>query len=882
MSTRRTDEDFSQEVHAHLELEIARLVEDGMTPADARAAALRAFGNVGAVKERYYEANRWMWLEHLALDLRYGWRGLRKSPAFVVSTVLTLAVGLGLLTVVFTIFNAYVLRPFAVRDPGSLHRLGWRAHEAGGASFRWRDYQALSERRDLFTDVVAEDTRFVNSEGRTLAADFVSDNYFETLGPRMLLGRALGRGDARAPVAVLSQQAWDRLFAADPAVLGRPLDLDGRSFVIVGVVRAEFTGLDDFPRDLWIPLSTYADLVRPDIISQGGTNQPRSLEITARLRPDVGAAQAQAALTPLMSTLIDQKGDRRLGAEAHSAKAADFRAHVEPQGTPNPLSLGLLAILSPVFAAFGLVLVTACANVSNVMLSRAIGRHREIAVRLSLGATRGRVVRQLLTEGLLVAVLAGFAGLALAAWTLRVGMVMLFGTLPPSYAALLRVVPLNFDSRVFLFAFFVSSVATLMFALVPAVKASRLRLTDALHGERTGTLSGTRLRNVLVVGQVAVSLVLVVTALTLARNGASLGAIDLGFQTQGVFSINVRGDEDQLVRPLAEALASDPRVAELAVTGGNPLFERSRSVAAAPASTPTGSAVGMRYTFVSPEYFALLRMPIVQGRGFRPDEGRSAARLAVVSAATAKAFWPGVNPIGQTIRIERPEGRPVNELPGYSEVAVVGIVPDVVSGMIFDGQDAGHIYLPMHPADPHATALLLRFRPDRNLGPSALQEVFRRVAPDPQVFEMLPLGDMRAAQMYPLRAASWIGTLLAAIALVLSVTGLYGVLSYTLMQRTREIGIRMALGATAAAVVRLVMGQSARLAGIGAAIGLAVAFGVLKVLSSAIQMSRVSVLDAAAFGGGLALIAIATAFAAYHPARRATRVDPAVTLRADQ
>ena len=869
MSTRRSDEDFTREVQAHLDLEIARLVEDGMTPADARAAAIRAFGNVGAVKERFYEANRWMWLDHLTQDLRYAWRGLRKSPAFVVSTVLTLAVGLGLLTVVFTIFNAYVLRPFAVRDPGSLHRIGWRAHDAGGASFRWRDYQALGERRDLFDAVIGEDTRFVNSEGRTLAADFVSDNYFEALGPRVLIGRALGRGDARAPVAVLSLQAWDRLFARDPAVLGRELDLDGRPFVIVGVMSPEFTGLDDYPRDVWIPLSTYADLVRPDIISLGAS-QPRSIEITVRLRAGVGAAQAQAALTPEIASMIDPRVDRR-----------DFRAEVRPQGTPNPLSLGLLAILSPVFAAFGLVLVTACANVSNVMLSRAIGRNREIAVRLSLGATRWRVVRQLLTEGLLVAILAGFAGLALAAWTLRVGTVMLFGTLPPSMAALLRVVPLNFDYRVFLFALLVSSLATLMFALVPALKASRLRLTDALHGERTGTLSGARLRNALVVGQVAVSLVLVVTALTLARNGASLAAIDLGFQTQGVFSINVRGEDDALVRPLAEALASDPRVAEMAVTGGNPLFERTRSVAAAPASSSPGSAVGMRFTFVAPEYFSLLRIPVVQGRGFRPDEGRSSARLAVVSATTAKAFWPGANPIGQTIRIERPDGRPVNELPGYSEVAVVGIVPDVVSGFIFDGQDAGHIYLPMHPADAHATSLLFRPRSDRELGPSAMQEIFRRIAPDPQVFELIPLGDMRAAQMYPLRAASWIGTLLAAIALALSITGLYGVLSYTLSQRTREIGIRMALGATAVAVVRLVMGQSARLAGIGAAIGLAVAFSVLKVLSSAVQMSRVSVLDATAFGGGLALIAAATAFAAFHPARRATRVDPAVTLRAD-
>jgi hypothetical protein len=223
----------------------------------------------------------------------------------------------------------------------------------------------------------------------------------------------------------------------------------------------------------------------------------------------------------------------------------------------------------------------------------------------------------------------------------------------------------------------------------------------------------------------------------------------------------------------------------------------------------------------------------------------------------------------------------VNELPGYTEVTVVGVVPDVVSGMVFDGQDAGHIYLPAHAGDPHVYALLMRPRADRELGPSALQDVFRKVAPDPQVFEALPLGDMRAAQMYPIRAASWIGSLLGAIALALSVSGLYGVLSYTLTQRTREIGIRMALGATGAAVVRLVMGQSGRLAGIGAAVGLAVAFSVLKVLSSAIHMSRVSVLDGVAFSGGLAIVLAATAFAAYHPARRATRVDPSVTLRAD-
>ena len=380
-------------------------------------------------------------------------------------------------------------------------------------------------------------------------------------------------------------------------------------------------------------------------------------------------------------------------------------------------------------------------------------------------------------------------------------------------------------------------------------------------------------------GQVAVSLVLVVIALTLARNSTALGAIDLGYQTSGVYSVNIRGEKTGLVPKLAEILASDPRIGEVAVTGGNPLFIRSRAVAAS--SGAGRAATGTRYTFVSPEYFSILRMPILRGRGFRPDEARSSARVAIVSEATARAFWPGADPIGQSIRIERPEGRPVEELPGYADVTVIGTTRDVVSGMMFDGRDAGHIYLPTHAADPQAIAVLLRPRTDAPLGPEALQEIFRRAAPAPGAFEALPLEEMRSTQMYPVRAASWVGSLLGAIALLLSVSGLYGVLSYTMTQRTREIGIRMALGATAGAVVRLVMRQSARLAGAGAIIGLLIAFSALKALSAVIQLQTVSLLNLVPFAAGLAVVLGATAAAAFQPARRATRVDPAETLRAE-
>jgi predicted permease len=862
---RRTHEDFGEEVRAHLELETERLIGEGLSPDAARRAARKAFGNVVAVTERFHEASRWFWLEQLSQDLRYAWRGMVKSPSFLATSVLTLAIGLALVTVAFTIFNAYVLRPFAVEDPASLHRIGWRTRDGGGQAFRWRDYQELRERRDLFDASVAEDMRFVSSNGRPLSTALVSENYFEALRPRVLLGRPLAAIDAGAPVIVLSYQAWQRLYAGDPGALGREVEIDGRPFAIVGVIGPAFAGLDEYPRDAWVPITSYAE-GRPGLL---GAGEPARLEITARLRTDVNLAHAESALTPFMARMSDRASD-----------AGGVRAHIRPSATPNPLSLELLAVLSPVFAAFGLVLAAACANVSNVMLARAIARRREIGVRLALGASRGRVVRQLLTEGLLIAVLAGVAGLALAAWALRAGLVALFSTLPPSMASLLRVVPMDFDARVFLFALGVAAATTLVFALLPALQASRLSLTDALRGQRSGTVAGSRLRSALVMGQVAVSLVLVVGALTLARNFTALAATDLGYRTEGVYSVNVRGEQTGLVPRLAEALAADSRIAEVAVTGGNPLFIRSRAVAA---SAGGGTApAGTRYTFVSPEYFSILRMPIVRGRAFRPDESRASARVAIVSEATGRAFWPGANPVGQIITIERPEGRPVDELPGYAEVIVVGTTRDVVSGMLFDGRDAGHIYLPTHPADPHAIAVLVRPRAEGAIGPdSALQQIFRRVSSTPEVFEAVPLDDMRRVQIYPLRAAAWIGLLLGAIALVLSVSGLYGVLTYTMNQRTREIGIRMALGATAGAVVALVMRQSARLAGAGAIAGLVFSFGAMKALSAAIQLQSVSLLQVVPFAGGVTLVLAATAAAAFQPARRATRVDPAETLRAE-
>jgi predicted permease len=863
-SRRRTRADFSDEVQAHLDLEADRLIAEGFSPEEARDSARRAFGNVAIVKERFYETSRWTWLEQFAQDLGYASRQLRHSPAFVATTVATLAVALGLLTIAFTIFNAYWLRPLAVRDPSGLHVIAWRSRTSGGPSFRWHDYQALAARTDLFSAAVAEHGRFVTSGERAVAAGLVSANYFGSLAPAMALGRGLGIADEDGgTAAVLSHDAWTRLFDRDPGVLGRPIDLNGRPFTIVGVAGEGFSGLGgESPRDVWVLLTTYAALEVPALI---GPNQPREIEIAARLNDSVTAAQAASALSPLMRELL--------------AGQDDVRAAVRPQSSLNSLTFDDLMVLSPIFGAFVLVLVTACANVSNVMLARATARQREIAVRLSIGARRGRIVRQLLTEGLLLAVLAGLAGLVVAAWGLRAAMALLFSTLPPSVVGIVRLAPMTIDYRVFLFALTVATAATLLFGLLPALQASRPKLTDALHGQGGGLRRGARLRSALVIGQVAVTIVLVILAVTLARNGAAVGAIDLGFTVEGVTSVNVRGPQDELAGSVAMALAEDPRVAEVAVSSGNPLFNTARRVAAAPAGG--SAAIPTPSTFASPEFFSILRIAIERGRGFSDEEARTAAKVAIVSASTASAMWPGEDPVGQTLQIEPPNGRPVAALPGYSRVIVVGVVQDVVSGMLVSGRDTGHIYLPTSVANAQAKAILVRGRTDRDLGPQAFDEIFKRAVTDAQALEAIPLAEIRDLQIYPLLAASWVGTLLGAVALVLSVSGLYGVLVYTLKQRTKEIGIRMALGATAGSVVRLVLGQSARLAGIGAAAGGIAAFAAMKALGAAITLRAVTLVDVSAFAAGVALVMVAATLAAYQPARRAARIDPSSTLRAE-
>jgi predicted permease len=809
-------------------------------------------------------------------DVRYAARGLWRDWPFTATTVATLAVALSLVTVVFAIFNAYVLRPYAVHDPWSLYEVRWQGPNEGGRVYAWQAYEALRDRSDLFDGVIAERHRPVIVDGRNRLAAFVSGNYFSTLQGRVRMGRPLTEADAAAPgtgaAAVMSFDAWDRVYDRDPAIVGRTISLNDRPFTVVGVMQTTFGGVNDTPPDFWVPVTMYPPVIGRDLFASGAAPE---IAVIARLRAGITPAQAAAALGPSMSSLTGREGA--------------VRAELLSQATPAPLSLELVAMLSPVFAAFVLVLVAACANVSNVMLARAFTRRREIGIRLSLGASRTRVVLQLFTEGLLIAGMAGVVGVLLSKVIVYSGTAIFFLSLPTSFAPVARVVPLDFDYRVFAFAFGVAGLTTLMFALVPALEGTRASLTSALRDDLGRGAAGSRLRSLLVIGQVTVSLVLIVTATTLARNSAAIQHVDPGYAVGTLVSIEQRAADPLPLPRVVEALAADPGIASLAVTSHNPLTGGAPRV---PVLSPqTGMLVPTSVMHVSPEYFSTLDLPLLAGRGFTPDEAQVEAPVVIVSAAAAQNLWPNGSIIGQTIRIRIP----ADVSPGVTvrrdlvaaedaaaqgrDFQVVGIARNAVVGLLYEGRETPHVYLPTSPAGRHARSVLARGRVPQDVTVAALAPVVRVLNPNPLTFDILPLTEAIALQRYPVMVASWIGLLLGAVAVMLSISGVYGVVTFGLNQRQKEIGIRMALGASRPAIVRLILLQSGRLVATGAAVGLLLSLSALGGLRAMIDLKNVSIVDPAAFAAGVVVIGIAAGVAGYLPSRRATRIDPASALR---
>jgi len=823
--------------------------------------------------------------------MRYGLRALWKKPGFTAVAVLTLALGLGVNTALFTVFDAFALRPLPLGDPDALVNLHGQTERGDRQNlFSYLDYLDYRDQNDVLAGLAAMNKVAVplgdaapSGEASVLAGDtehvflqIVSGNYFSVLGAGTSQGRAFlpeeDQTTAAPPVIVLSHWYWQRHLDSDPNIVGKTMRLRGEPFTIVGVAERGFIGTTPDAPAGWIPLMT-----RDRVIQAGEWNYRRwltdrdadSFTLIGRLKAGVEREGAQAALGGIARGLADAYP--REGRN-HTLTLTSGMAFVN-------ISAEELPIIMPLLLAVGLVLLIACANVANLLLARAASRHREIGVRLALGATRGRIVRQLLTESIMLSALGGAAGLLLTVWTLSaLYPVVMSSLLLP--AGVKESFTLNLDPnyRIFGFTLLASLVAGVVAGLAPALQASKPELTSALKDEGSTfgrNLSQSRLRNALVVTQVAVCMTLLVGAGLMVRNVRSVSTLDIGYETKNVLSaaVSVRSaekdsrDEGDARRMFAERLRALPGVKSVSRAYRSPL-------AGGPEKTGVtldwqraagGIPLESNYNFVSPEYFATVGLRVVRGRAFDEGEANAGAAVVVVSESTARYLWPGEDAIGKRIGVgaalvrdkgEENDERMFMDAAAFPSFEVIGVARDARSGWVWQ-KDETFLYLPLKPDGALGEQILISTHGDAGaLAPSVRAEA---ATAGGLLISVRPLEDALRYQMAPFRAIATLASALGLLALVLAGVGLYGVMSFVVGQRTREIGIRVALGAEPRNVVGMFLRQGARLL--------------------AAALVDLSPLDPVAFGGVSIFLAVVSLLACYVPARRATKVDPMVALR---
>jgi macrolide transport system ATP-binding/permease protein len=841
-------------------------------------------------------------------DLRYGARMLLKQPGFSAVVLLTLALGIGVNTAFFTVFNALVLKPLPIKDPDSIVEVRGLP-EGGQRRFSYPDYQDYSRRTQTMAGLALMaqmgatlgiekqgDAQSEREEFGYVWCPLVSSNYFSVFGANMALGRGFLPEEERAPgahpVAVLSHYFWERAFKSDPQVIGRTIRLSGQPFVIVGVTAKEFGGTSLTRPVCWLPL-----MMRDALSDAPQSQAPRwhtdrsaaSFELWGRMKPGVTTAQAQAELQALTEQLArEYPGENR---------KATVTLRV-PGSVSVDDEMNQIFLILPLSVT--LVLLIACANLTNLMLARAARRQNEIGARLALGATRLRIIRQLLTESLLIALIGGALGLLLAWWALNSLFPVLLSQfkLPSIFLASLAI-DLTPDYRVFGYTLLMALLAGIAAGLAPALQASRQDLTSTLKGEGSifgEHLSQSRLRNVLIVLQMAFSLTLLVSAGLLVRNTQKLQNIDPGFETTRLFTIDVElgytgaQQMETLRRQIETRLRALPDVQSVSRVSRAPLFGvADRSAIALPGQTDRAHLPWARYDFVSPSHLETLGVPILSGRNFTEQEANGGARLVVVSAAAARKIWPQFNDpgqvLGQSIGIEAGEIDPAASQPreraaspaSFPVYQVIGVARDTISGHVLARNDP-LIYLPLSPGNPDGEYLLVRTRTDANRVMAAARAEIAALNPD-ATLTMRSTAENLDLQNTPFRIAAKIALVLGLAALALASIGLHGVMSFVVAQRTREIGIRVALGAESRDILALFLKQGMRLVGAGILLGLLGGAAVARLL--AVVLFALSPFDPLTFGGVSLCLTLVALLATYLPARRATRVDPITALRHD-
>lgn len=827
----------------------------------------------------------------LVRDLRDAARQMIRRPGFAAVAIVTLAVGIGANAAFFSLVKAVLLRPLAASEPDRVVRLYARgASGAAAPAFSYGDYADLSRRTRAIAPLAAVHlaTIALDADGQRdqLLGEIASASYFEVIGIRAALGRTPGPADdtrGAAAVALLSHRYWQRRFGGDAGVLSRSVSINNRPFTIVGV--ADERAIGSFvgaPVDVWLPLEPSLDLLGPGASTD---RSRRVLQLLGRLRHDVAAAQAQSELAIVAPELARERRDETLRLEVGPGTLL--------HGGRRALAAWFLGI---VMALVGLVLLVSAANVANLLLARALGRRRELAVRMALGAGRGRLVRQIAAETLALAALGGVAGLLAARWlTAAFESVVLL----PGFELRLDLAP---DARVLGFTAAATLAAGLAAGLAPALSAARDDLVPALKDGSgiAGSRRGSRLRGALVIAQVAVSTVLLVAAGLLAKSGRAAAAVDLGFQTSGTFATDIdlqahgyteaRGRE--FYRQLVARAAALPGVAAVSLANRAPLDSSTPTTrialdgadAGSPgrmtgaAGADAGTALEATYHVVGPRYFETVRMAILAGRTFTEEDRESGRPVAMINESLARRLWPGEMParaVGRTFRLLPGTATERREIAG--PVEVVGVARDAKYRTI--GEDPQpHLYLPFEQHYGPASSLLVRGAAEP-LPIAAVQAEIARLDPAVQGFFTRTLVEHTRVSLVPVRLAASVAAAVGIIALALGAVGLYGVIACVVNERTRELGVRMALGAGPGEIARDVVRRAGTLAAAGCAAGLGIAAVAGRGIASLLY--GVSPTEPAVYASVAMALLVVALLAAWIPARRAAAIDPLIALRAE-
>ena len=813
-------------------------------------------------------------------DIRYACRVLARSPIFTFTAVLSLAAGIAASAAIFSLADAALMRPRAgVADPATLMDIGRSMRGEGHDNFGYPLFREMRDRSTSFTGMSAQ--RFdppimslgdARSSERVFAG-LVSANYFEVVGTRPAAGRFFVADEDSTPgthpVVVLSHQFWSRRFGARGDIVGQEIRLNNRPYVVIGIAEKGFTGTSIVAPDFWVPMAMEAHVSARDTTL---LTEHNAVWMTAigRLKPGVSIAQARDELNSIMRSYLAEHNPDRLEqwgvAVARSARV------------PSALSGPIVAFLAMLGILTGLVLLIACSNVAGMLLLRALERRREVATRLAVGASRHRIFRQLLIEGLTLALIAG---------ALSVPLVFVLVRLLSSYQPSLPVpiaLELRIDPRVMLFAFMLASMSSVIFAVVPGLRATRFELTPALHGAHaTADRKRAWLRHGLVAAQVAMALLLLVTAGLFLRSLQKAAAIDTGFSARDVDMLQLdtriagyRTDAEgaRVIDALSERFRLVPGVTDVGVSRMVPLQGGGLGLGGlhAPGYVgPDGSdEVDTDWDVVSPGYFQALQVRMAQGRAFTPADREGAPFVAIVNETMAARIWPGQNPIGRTLYQQT--GREQQRA-----LEVVGVARNAKYRSIAEAP-RNFIYVPLAQQFMADVTFYVR-RPGQ---PSRLNELRHAVAAfDPMlpVIQTQTLEEATSIGLLPQRLAAWIAGGVGTLGLLLAAFGLYGLTAFSVAQRTREIAIRMALGASRQSVLWMVLRQAGRLAAVGAVVGTAMAIGFSVLLGS--LLIGLEGVDAVAFGAAIALLGGVMIAASWAPARRAATMDPMRALRAE-